>query len=88
MDYHIKNIPEYTDIINIKFIDPSPFMMYWWYIPSSTGISFNDGSLDISLSEEAEDKCTCPAVNFSWNGIGCKCGQIERERARNSSAAV
>lgn len=21
-------------------------------------------------------KCTCPAVNFAFNGIGCKCGGI------------
>ena len=27
-----------------------------------------------------ENKCICPSVNFSWNGWGCVCGQMERER--------
>jgi len=27
-----------------------------------------------------QKKCVCPIENFSFNGIGCKCGQMERER--------
>lgn len=31
---------------------------------------------DRDSAPSGQHKCTCPPVNFYWNGIGCKCGGI------------
>jgi hypothetical protein len=37
------------------------------------------GLYDIMPSIQ-ENICTCPAENFTWNPIGCKCGAFQREQ--------
>jgi hypothetical protein len=32
--------------------------------------------LEGDLYESEKKKCNCPTVNFSLNGIGCKCGGV------------
>ena len=30
---------------------------------------------EVTFNSQQEDhKCTCPSINFSWNGLGCVCG--------------
>jgi hypothetical protein len=35
-----------------------------------------DKNIDLTPKKDEPKKCTCPDINFYFNGIGCKCGGV------------
>ncbi len=50
------------------------FFLKWLEEDDATGTGKNKDIDLFPTKDKQPKKCTCPAINFYYNGIGCKCG--------------